>query len=308
MSAPGLTRVNRPGDNLRAAALMTLAMAGYTFNDACMKALSGDLPLGQAMLLRGILVSVLSLAILRGQGQLLRLPRGRDLRAVTWRTLGEVGAAFFFVSAIFAMPLGTATAILQALPLTVALGGALVFGERLGWRRLSAIVVGFAGVLLIIRPGTAGFDANALYAVAAVAAITLRDLVTRKIAPAVPTMLVVVCAALGVTVLGGGLAIIDRAAWAPISVGVWGLLTASALFLLAAYGLSVQVMRVGDAGFSAPFRYTGLIWAMLLGLVLFGERPDLLTLVGAGLVAGAGVFTLLRERALARHGPVETGC
>ena len=284
--------------NTRAALLMTLSMGCYALNDTCMKALGADLPLGQLLFYRGVLTSALVGAWVAWRG----LWRVR-LDAVDWwrvalRTTGEVAAAFFFISALFHMPLANATAVLQALPLTVALGAAVFLGEPLGWRRMTAILLGFVGVLLIVRPGPEGFNAYTLFALAAVGAITLRDLATRRIAGTVPTMVVVLFASLGVMMLGAVLGPAET--WLALRPVHVGLLALSAGFILLAYVLTVQVMRMGDAGATAPFRYTGLLWALVLGYLAFDEWPNALTMAGAGLVVATGVFTYYRERALAR--------
>ncbi len=284
--------------NTRAALLMTLSMGCYALNDTCMKALGADLPLGQLLFYRGVLTSALVGAWVAWRG----LWRVR-LDAVDWwrvalRTTGEVAAAFFFISALFHMPLANATAVLQALPLTVALGAAVFLGEPLGWRRMTAILLGFVGVLLIVRPGPEGFNAYTLFALAAVGAITLRDLATRRIAGTVPTMVVVLFASLGVMMLGAVLG--PSETWLALRPVHVGLLALSAGFILLAYVLTVQVMRMGDAGATAPFRYTGLLWALVLGYLAFDEWPTAITMAGAGLVVATGVFTYYRERALAR--------
>lgn len=286
-------------DNTRGAALMTLCMAGYALNDTCIKALADTMPLGQVLFLRGVLTSILIGAWVGWHGLWRVHLSRRDWSRVALRTLGEVGAAYFFISALFHMPLANAVAVLQAIPLTVALAAALFLGEPLGWRRLSAILLGFVGVLLIIRPGPDGFNIYALYALMAVAAVTLRDLSTRRLDGSVPTMTVVLFASLGVTVLGAGLG--GSEVWTPVTAQAATLLVASAAFITGAYVCSVMVMRVGDIGVIAPFRYTGLLWSMLLGLLAFGDFPGPVTLLGAGIVVAAGVFTFYRERALARR-------
>jgi S-adenosylmethionine uptake transporter len=278
---------------------MTLCMAGYALNDTCIKALADTMPLGQVLFLRGVLTSILIGAWVGWHGLWRVHLSRRDWSRVALRTLGEVGAAYFFISALFHMPLANAVAVLQAIPLTVALAAALFLGEPLGWRRLSAILLGFVGVLLIIRPGPDGFNIYALYALMAVAAVTLRDLSTRRLDGSVPTMTVVLFASLGVTVLGAGLG--GSEVWTPVTAQAATLLVASAAFITGAYVCSVMVMRVGDIGVIAPFRYTGLLWSMLLGLLAFGDFPGPVTLLGAGIVVAAGVFTFYRERALARR-------
>ncbi len=282
-------------DNARGALLMTLGMAFFTVNDSCTKALGGEMPLFQVILLRGILVSLVLVPLaLRLGGLQLGLGR-RTWRLIGIRTFGEVGAAYFFISALFHMPLANATAILQALPLTVTLAGALFLGEPVGWRRLAAILVGFAGVLLIVRPGAAGFDLHAIYALISVACVTLRDLATRRLGPEVSSLTVATAAAVGVT-LFGALGTTAGIEWAPITARGGLLLLGATFFVIGGYLTSVMVMRTGEIGFVAPFRYTSLLWALVLGLVLFGDWPEPLTLAGGGIVVASGLFTLYRER------------
>lgn len=287
-----------PAANTRAALLMTLSMGCYALNDTCMKALGADLPLGQTLFLRGVLTSMLVGAWVLWCGLWRVRLDAVDWQRVALRTTGEVAAAFFFISALFHMPLANATAVLQALPLTVALAAAVFLGEPLGWRRMTAILLGFIGVLLIVRPGPEGFNVYTLFALAAVAAITLRDLATRRITGTVPTMVVVLFASLGVMMLGAVLGPWET--WLALRPIHAGLLVVSAVFILLAYVLTVQVMRMGDAGATAPFRYTGLLWALILGYLAFGEWPTAITMVGAGIVVATGVFTYYRERTLAR--------
>ncbi|MBN2906444.1 MAG: DMT family transporter [Rhodobacteraceae bacterium] len=288
-------------DNMRGAALMMGSMAAFTFNDACMKAVSASLPFFQALFLRG-LGTIAMLAVLAGvMGALrLRLPR-RDWGLIVLRTLAEIGAAYFFITALFNAPLANVTAIMQAIPLSVTLAGAVFLGEVVGWRRWLAILVGFGGVLLIVRPGTAGFNLFSVYALIAVAFVTLRDLATRRLSRNVPSMTVAISAAVGVTLFAGAGAAMQ--AWVPIGAWAGAQLAAAALFVIGGYLFSVMAMRVGEIGIVSPFRYTALIWALGLGAVVFGEWPSGLTLAGAGIVVATGIFTFHRERRLARNGP-----
>ena len=283
------------GTSRRGPALMTLSMLAFTLNDTCMKALGGDLALAQALFLRGLL-TVAVLGALAWRAGALRPPaEPADRLWLAARTAGEVGAAFFFVNALFGMPIANVTAILQALPLTVTAAAALLLGERVGPRRWAAVAIGLVGVLLIVRPGTEGFDVTSLHALAAVLCVTLRDVATRRMGRGVPSLTVALCAALAVT--GFAAAMLPGAAWAPVGLGSGALLLGSALFIVAGYLLSVAVMRAGEVSATAPFRYTGLLWALVAGIVVFGHWPEPLTLAGAAIVVGAGLFTLRRERA-----------
>lgn len=282
-------------DNTRGALLMSAAMAAFTINDSFMKSLAGELPLFQAIFLRGI-AATLCLALWAWTKGAFRVPVApADWKRVAVRGVAEIGAAWFFILALFNLPLANVTAVLQALPLTVTLAAALFMGERVGWRRFTAIGVGFCGVLLIVRPGPEGFNLYALVALAAVACVTLRDLVTRRLTPAMPSLLVA-AAVSGMVTAFAGLASITET-WAPLPPDTALRVAGAAGFVILGYVFSVGSMRVGEIGAVAPFRYTALLWALMLGLTVFGEWPDGLTLIGAAIVAATGLYTLYREGA-----------
>ena len=286
-------------DNLRGAALMAGSMAAFTVNDAFMKALSGDLPLMQALFLRGLGVVTALTLLAWALGQLRFDLGGRNWRLVLLRTAAEVAAAWFFLTALFNMPLANLSAILQALPLTVSLAAALFLGEPLGWRRLTAIAVGFLGVLLIVKPGAEGFTIYSLYGLGAVACVTLRDLAVRRMSAEVPSILVALVAAVGVTIFAG-LGTLP-AAWVPVDGGTALNLAGAMVFVIGGYVFSVAAMRQGEIAVIAPFRYTSLLVALVLGYLVFGEFPGPLTLTGAGIVVAMGLFTLYREARLKRR-------
>jgi len=291
-------------DNTKGALLMMLSMAAFTFNDTLVKSLGTDVPLFQMLFLRGALASVLIWGLAKSLGKLRWSLSRQDWALVIVRTVAEIGAAYFFITALYHMPLANVTAILQILPLTVTLGGALFFGEAVGWRRASAIAAGFVGMLLIVRPGPDGFDQYAIYAMVAVAFVTLRDLSTRKMSANVPSLTVTLVASLGVMVFAGAASL--GGDWVALDGRQWMLLSGAALFILGGYLFSVLVMRVGEVSFIAPFRYSGLLWALILGFVVFGDWPDPITLTGAAIVVGAGVFTLLRGRKLSQENVART--
>ncbi|WP_299356788.1 DMT family transporter [uncultured Shimia sp.] len=291
--------MNKLSDNMKGALLMMCSMAAFTFNDTCIKLIGPEMPLFQLLFLRGAMTTVLIFVMARMMGAIrLRLPAS-DWAMIGLRTASEIGAAFFFITALMNMPIANVTAVLQVLPLTVTLGGALIFREAVGWRRMTAILVGFAGMLLIVRPGPDGFDIYAFYALAAVACVTLRDLSTRRMSSAVPSMTVTLAASVGVMLFS---AIATQSeTWIPVTARDAALLAGASVFIIGGYFFSVAVMRIGEVSFVAPFRYTSLVWALLLGLVVFGDWPDTLTLIGAAIVAATGIFTLLREGQLRRR-------
>ena len=287
-------------ENMRGALLMTLSMAAFTTNDSMMKGVLEELPLFQALFLRGVLNLVMVLTVLRPFLGPVRfdLPR-RDLWLIALRSLSEVGGAICFMSAVRAIPFANATAIMQTMPLSITLLGALLFRDPLGWRRLLSIGVGFVGVLLIVKPGTAGFELEGLWALAAMICITLRDTTVRAMGRDVPNSTVTFAAVLAVTVATGFVSIQEP--WQSLSPLSSLQLIGAASCLLVGYVTSVTVMRIGEISFVSPFRYTALIWALLLGFVAFGEWPDDWALVGAGVIALSGIYNVLREARLRRR-------
>lgn len=285
-------------DNSRGALMMMAGMASFLLSDAFMKLLSQELPMFQAILLRGLGVVAGFLAIAGWTGVLRFRFAPRDWAGIGMRAVAEVGAAWFFLTALFNMPLANVTAILQVLPLAVTLAAALVLGERVGWRRLAAILAGFGGVLLMVRPGPEGFNVYALSALAAVACFTLRDLATRRLSPGVPSVTVALISAAAVTASAGVAAVTED--WVVPSPAAAGLLVGAAVCVFGGYLFGVLAVRRGDLGFVAPFRYTGLLWALILGVAVFGEWPDAATLAGGAIVVATGLYAFHRERALAR--------
>ncbi|MDP2080161.1 MAG: DMT family transporter [Pseudotabrizicola sp.] len=281
-------------DNARGAVYMMVAMAAFTLNDTAMKALTQDVPLFQAIAMRGVLtlLGLVVLAMALGQWRA-RLPR-RDGVVVGIRCVAEVVSTVLFLAALVHMPLANLSAIMQALPLAVTLAAALVFKEVIGWRRMTAILIGFVGVLIIIRPGPDGFDIWSLMGLGSVVFVLVRDLASRSVSRAVPSVMVAVWASAAVTATATLASL--ASGWVPLNAGQGGLVAAAAAALVIGYLFSVMVMRVGDISFVAPFRYTALIWAIFLGWLVFGSLPDPLTLIGAALVVATGIFTLWRER------------
>ncbi|QHQ33746.1 DMT family transporter [Algicella marina] len=290
-------------NNLRGATFMVFSMAGFCFNDALIKAFAPDIGLFAAIFWRGVIASLLIGVLAARQGVLTWRPQGGDRLALVLRASGEIVGTFLFLTALLHMPLANATAIMQSLPLVVTLGAALFLGEPTGWRRYLAAVIGFCGVLLIIRPGTDGFTGYALLALVAVFAVTLRDLATRTFTAAAPTFFIAFFASIMLTI-AAGIAMLFVESSLPTPGAALGL-AGSALALTTGYIFGIQAMRTGEVGFVSPFRYSVLVWALLLGIFVFGERPDAFTLIGSAIIVGTGLFTFARERALRRKPPVD---
>ncbi len=282
---------------------MMVAMAGYSFNDAFIKSTSDALPLFQAVFLRGVIACVLIGGLALADGAFRFRPDRRDLGLMGWRLTGEIFGTACFLTAVFNMPLADASAILQSVPLVVTLAAALILREPVGWRRYLAIAIGLVGVLIIVRPGSEGFDVFALWALAAVGFITMRDLSTRRMSAEAPALGIVFVTALAITLAAGAVGLV--ADWSPVEVQHGAALAISAVCLLVGYVFGVKSMRTGEIGFVQPFRYTLLIWAMLLGIVIFGDWPDAWMLAGSAIVIATGLFTLYREQRLGLIGSVK---
>jgi S-adenosylmethionine uptake transporter len=285
-------------DNMRGAAFMTGSMVAFTVNDAFMKILFENMPIFQGLFLRSVLVVVL-LAIFVSRMGTLRWDFGAgDRKLIALRTASEIGGVYFFMTALVHMPIANVAAILQALPLTVSLAASIFLGEAIGWRRMVAILVGFAGVLLIIRPSGEDFSIYSIYALMAVVCVTARDLFARRLSPDVPSTSVALLTAIGIMVFfGAGSAF---STWTPVTLSALGLMAGASLFVIGGYIFSVSAMRVGEIAAVTPFRYSSLLTALILGLAVFGEWPDALTLLGSAIVVATGLFTLYREQTNAR--------
>ncbi len=285
-------------ENIRGAMIMVATMAAFTFNDAIFKTVAGQVPLFQSIFIRGAIVTVGLFVVLLFLGQLRPEISRRDWKLIFARTLGDIGATITFLFALFNAPLADVTAILQSAPLVITLAGAFFLREKVGWRRFSAIGVGLFGVLLIVRPGGDGFNPYLLAAVVTLAFILLRDLPTRRLSPSVPSMFVAFFTASAITVTSGLATLATE--WEPVSTSSLLTIGFAASFIFAAYTLSVMVMRTGEMGFVQPFRFTAILWAILLGIFVFDEYPDTLSLIGTTIVISMGIYTFARERQRAK--------
>ncbi|QYK42505.1 MAG: DMT family transporter [Paracoccaceae bacterium] len=290
-------------DNARGVLFMCVAMAAFTGNDALMKSVTQSLPLMQAIAIRGAISAVLLLALARALGQWrIALPRA-DRGRMALRTFAELASTLTFLSALMHMPLANLSAIMQSLPLAVTLAAALFLAEPVGWRRMLAIGTGFLGVLLIIRPGAEGFDIWSVVGVLSVLFVVVRDLSTRRFSTSLPSVTIALLTSVAVMamgIVGMGVGALQGQGWVAPSAGELAQLAGAAIMVVLGYLFIVKTMRSGDVSIVAPFRYTSLIWAILLGWLVFGTLPDALTWAGAGLIVASGLFTLWREARLNR--------
>ncbi|OBY27037.1 DMT family transporter [Leisingera sp. JC1] len=287
-------------NNLHGILLVIASMAAFTLEDMFIKQLSGTLPVGQILICLGIGSGLVFAVMAKMQGHNLFAPRSWRLRPVL-RAGTEAVSAMGFASALALVDISVVAAVFQATPLVITMGAALFLGEQVGWRRWLAICVGFAGVLLIIRPGLDSFEPAALLVVIAVLGVATRDLMTRVMDSAVPSTVVSFQAFLSVIPAGLLLLAFTPGEAQVMEQNEYLMMAGGVLFgVLGYYGI-VTAMRVGDASAVTPFRYTRLLFSILAGVLVFGERPDALTLTGAALIIGSGLYTFVREQRLARR-------
>ncbi len=287
-------------NNRLAILYLMIAMAGFIFNDTFTKLASEELSTGQIIFVRGIIASpmIILLAWWRGAfGNLRQLAH----KTVFLRTSGELFATACYLTALFNMPIANASAILQTVPLATTAGAAIFLGEAVGIRRWTAIAIGFVGVLIIIRPGTDGFTIWSLFALAGVAGILVRDLASRVMPAGIPVLGAAAFSAVAVTCLGAVMALFSE--WRPLSPLLLAYLTTSAVFLLVAYSFIQLAMRTGEVSYVAPFRYTILLWAIIIQIAVFGVLPDAPMLLGSFILVAMGLYTFYRERAIADEKP-----
>ncbi len=280
-------------DNLKGMGWMTLAMLAFALTDMVIVFLSREMPVGQILFLFG-LGGALVFGIVAKLGGQVWLSPVLLARPVMLRNLAEAFATASFVSALALIPLSVLSAIIQANPLIVTLGAALFLGERVGWRRWLAIGIGLAGVLIIIRPGTDAFDPAILLAVLAVIGLSLRDLATRPVPREIPTSLLASYSFATVSLTGLGIMAVTGTLGLP-RAELWGGAAGAVGFGLVAYFAITAAMRIGAIAAVTPFRYTRLVFALVIAVFVFDEDPDAATLTGAAIVIATGLYTFWRE-------------
>jgi drug/metabolite transporter (DMT)-like permease len=285
-------------DNIRGAVLMVVAMLGFALEDMFIKLLADALSVGQIIFMLGLGGSTVFGTVVLLQGRAL-FSRDMMILPIFLRAIGEMFGAITFVSAFVLTSISSASAILQATPLVVTLGAAVFLQEPVGWRRWSAILVGLCGVLLIIRPGMESFSVLSLLAVAAVLLLALRDLATRRIPKTISSMQLSFLGFAATIPAGLVMMLAQRQPLEALDATNWAYISAALSIGLFAYYAIVAAMRVGDVSFVTPFRYARLLFALVVGVVVFNESPDTLTLTGAAIIVASGIYTVWRERRLA---------
>ena len=275
---------------------MILSMACFAVEDTFIKLLSARLPATQILFSVGFGGALITLAL----AVTLNVNLADKIllnKHVISRTIADLFGAFFFTSAMVLIPMSLLASILQATPLFVTLGAAILLGEKVGWRRWSAIFIGFLGIIIILQPGYGSFQLVSLLGLAAVLCLALRDVVTRDMATEIPTLTVTFYACLA---MGSAGFIAYPFFGTPIMPTTFDaiLLVCAAIIGVTGYFLIVLATRKGDVSVIAPFRYSRLLFSLVLASLILGEMLTLPILLGGLLVVSSGIYTLGRERRL----------
>ena len=279
--------------NFRGALIMMVCMSAFVLNDAFVRLAGNSLPLAQILFIRGLITTIVLLTFAIYGGIFSSKVSKKDKWRVFFRSIAEALSSYFFLTAVMNMPFANVTAILQILPMTVTLAAVFVFKEKVGIIRITLILAGFLGVVLIINPSTDGFNLYAIYALIAVFLITTRDLITRKISSSVPTLLPTVSASFGVLIFSVFLLI--NTPFQPLNTQNSLFILLAAFFIIFGYYTAVLVMRSGEISFISPFRYSAILFALILGLIFFDEKPEKTAFFGIVIVMVAGIFLMLRN-------------
>ncbi len=281
-------RANRAG-----ILFMIGAMVSFIANDAIVKHVSASMPTAQLIFVRGVMTSLMVYAVASAMGTTISV-REMTRGWVATRAALDAVATMLYLIALFHLPLSNATAINLSSPLFLTVLAALFLREQVGVHRWAATVVGFVGVLLVIQPRAAGFNTFSLVCLLSTALASTRDLITRRIGVHVPSILVTLATALAVTMLA--LVVLIGDGWQPLRWIDVGWLAIASVFLATGHYTVIGAMRHGEISLVAPFRYTALLWAGLLGYLVWGDVPSVLAQAGIVLMVVAGLYVLHRER------------
>lgn len=280
-------------DNLRGILWMIAAMAGFALEDAFIKLAADALPLGPIVAVFGLGGFLFFAALTLSRGQRLVTPDTFSRPVVARAVFEVIGRTGYFLG-ITLTPLSNASAILQASPLFVTLGAALFFGERVGWRRWAAIFAGFLGVLVVLRPGLEGFTPASLFTLVGTLGFAARDLGTRAAPKSLSNLQLAVYGFAVLIPTGLVMSLFTGPVVAPDARSA-AFLGAAIVCGIAGYYSITSAMRVGEVAVVTPFRYTRLLFALILGFLVFAERPDAATLVGGAIIVASGVYTIVRS-------------
>jgi drug/metabolite transporter (DMT)-like permease len=267
-------------------------MASYTVNDVLVKQILRDYPVGEVIFVRGLMSALLigGFVLTLGHRRQMGAAMGRLMAA---RSVCDGLSTVCFIAALAHMALVNVAAVLAIGPLLITALSVVFHGEAVGWRRWTAVGVGFLGALFLIKPIPSAFDVWAIIAAGSALFAALRELYNRKIDHSVPTVIIAFWGAVGITLCGTAFAFTED--WRMFAIGDLAQLFVAAMFV----GIAIYLMALGfrnvDLSVVAPFRYSYLITSALGGYLLFREVPDGWSMAGAALIVGSGLYALHRE-------------
>ncbi len=287
-------------DNIRGSIFMTLAMLAFTLEDFTLKKATEFIPLSQLLIICGILGSLFFISCSRYAKEPIFYKDSFN-KTLIIRSIFEIMGRIFYALAIAFMPITNAASILQATPLVVVLGAVIFLNEKVGWRRWTAILTGFIGVLMIIQPGTNGFTIFSIFAVLGMIGFAGRDLATRMSPIGMSNyqlgsfgFYMVIIA--GIILSGFNYFFLpEKTIWETISFDAWIFVIANAAAGVSAYFCLTIAMRVGDVSFVTPFRYVRVLFAMFFGVVILGEQPNAFVITGSVIVVLSGIYIIIRR-------------
>jgi len=279
--------------NRRGILCMVGAMGCFVTNDALVKFASQSMPSAQLIFIRGFMSVLLVLTVAHALGATARL-REATRGWVAGRALVDATATMLYLGSLFHLPIANATAINLAAPLFMTMFAALFMAERVRGARWLAVGAGFLGVLLVIQPRAQGFNSWALVCLLGTLFHAARDLMTRRIHAGIPSILITLATAVAVTVVSGVGSLLQG--WQPFGLFEFGLLGLASVFLTGGYYFIISSMRHGEMTLVAPFRYSGLLFALVLGYGVWGEVPNALAWFGIALLIASGLYVLVSEK------------
>ena len=272
---------------------MIIAMGCLTLTDMLIKIVSQTLPTGQVMIFYGVGALVVFWGLLRIKGESIQLSPLTN-PAVIWRNVGDLIAMNSMFLALVYVPLSTIGAVIQVVPLIVTAAAALFLREKVGLRRISAILVGFLGTLLIIQPGATTFDITATLVLIAAIGMALRDIATKLVRENFSTLLLSFYSCFLFIFSGSILLIIKGDPSVPSLENIF-ILTAMIVAGCLGFFFMTEAVRLGDMSVVIPFRYTRLLFSMAAGILILGEQVNAIMLIGSALTILSGLYIWHRE-------------
>ena len=274
---------------------MITSMAFFAVEDSLIKFVTSTITIGQILIMFGLGGALIFLLVAHFKNEKIML-RDMLLLPMYVRALFEIIGRLFYVLAISLIPLSTATVIIQATPIVVVAGAAIIFGEKVGWRRWTAILLGLFGVIVIIQPTAESFSFLSILALIGMIGFAGRDLASRAAPENLSVFILGLHGFIALAFSGLIYTIWDDANFVMIDIDTIGFMVGAVVFGVAAYSCLMKAMRTGEVSAVTPFRYTRLIFGVSLGVFFFNESLNYSTVLGTILIVISGLFILSRNK------------